>query len=37
MGAILQRAPVWALAGGLFGLGLALTWLALGNGRHDDE
>jgi hypothetical protein len=26
---ILQRAPVWALAGGLAGLGLALAWWAL--------
>lgn len=26
---ILQRAPLWALAGGLIGLGLALAWWAL--------
>lgn len=26
---ILQRAPLWALAGGLVGLGLALAWRAL--------
>jgi hypothetical protein len=26
--AILQRAPIWALAGGLAGAGLALAWLA---------
>lgn len=29
MGAILERAPVWMLAGGLGGLGLCLLWLAL--------
>lgn len=29
MGAILARAPVWAAAGALIGLGLALAWLAL--------
>lgn len=27
--AILARAPLWALAGGLLGLGLTLAWLAL--------
>ena len=29
--AILQRIPIWALAGGMTGLGLALAW----RGRHD--
>jgi hypothetical protein len=29
MGAILLRAPLWALAGGMTGLGLGLAWLAL--------
>lgn len=33
MGAILERAPLWALAGGLVGLGLGLLWLAL----HNDD
>ncbi len=37
MGAMLQRGPVWALAGALFGLGLALAWLALRGDRHGDE
>jgi lysylphosphatidylglycerol synthetase-like protein (DUF2156 family) len=29
MGAILERAPVWMIAGGLLGLGIGLAWLAL--------
>jgi len=29
--AILERAPIWGLAGGLTGLALALIWLALKN------
>jgi hypothetical protein len=29
IGAMLERAPVWMLAGGLAGLGLGLIWLAL--------
>jgi len=37
MGGLLRRGPVWALAGALFGLGLALAWLALGNNRRGDE
>lgn len=37
MGAVLQRAPVWALAGALFGLALVLAWLALTENRHGDE
>lgn len=33
--AIVQRAPVWGLVGGLGGLGLALMWLALR--LHDEQ
>lgn len=29
MGAVLQRAPHWAVAGALAGLGLVLAWIAL--------
>jgi hypothetical protein len=29
MGAILERAPVWMMAGGLLGMGVGLAWLAL--------
>lgn len=33
MSGILERAPVWTLAGALAGLGLALAWLALTPGE----
>jgi hypothetical protein len=33
--AILERAPVWGLAGGLTGLGLALAWTVLQQGNHE--
>ena len=33
IGAIIERAPVWALAGGLIGLGLGLLWNALKTGQ----
>jgi hypothetical protein len=33
--AILQRAPIWAVAGGLAGIGFALAWLALGVKQDD--
>ncbi|GAB4519947.1 MAG: hypothetical protein OHK0046_29570 [Anaerolineae bacterium] len=31
IGAILSRAPLWGLVGGLIGLGLGLVWLAVDN------
>lgn len=33
--AMLERAPVWAAAGGLVGLGAALAWLALRQEGHE--
>jgi hypothetical protein len=37
MGAVLQRAPGWALAGALFGLALSLAWLAVSHPGDGDE
>lgn len=37
MGAILERAPIWAAAGGLFGLGLGLIWLAYLTEQTDNK
>lgn len=36
IGAVLQRAPAWTLAGALLGLGVGLAWLALRTGRDAD-
>lgn len=32
--AVLERAPVWAVAGGLFGLGIGLAWSAFISARR---
>src|SRR5690606_27152857 len=36
MGAILQRAPLWALAGSFIGLGLTLAWMAFKDRKQDN-
>lgn len=36
IGAILERAPIWGLAGALVGLSIGLVWLALGQVQSPD-
>jgi hypothetical protein len=37
IGAILERAPIWSLAGALCGVGAALVWMAFADSRPHQE